>query len=115
MNKLIGYFKLFRGLNLFFIALTMFLVRHFLILGNLDSLGLEYEPAQDTFGFALLVLSTMLVAGAGYVINDYFDVNIDYVNKPEHVTIGTVISRRNAMTLHLVMNITAAIIGIGVG
>jgi len=115
LNQVIGYFKLFRGLNLLFIVLTMCLVRYFLVLHNLDNLGLEYTPALNTFEFCLLIIATVLVASAGYVINDYFDVNIDYVNKPTHVTIGTLISRRHAMILHLVFNAIAAIIGIGLG
>lgn len=47
--------------------------------------------------FFLLSLSTVLIAAAGYVINDYFDVKIDRVNNPTEVIIGKHIKRRVGM------------------
>ena len=32
--------------------------------------------------FFLLVLATMFIAAAGYIINDYFDTQTDMINKP---------------------------------
>jgi 4-hydroxybenzoate polyprenyltransferase len=63
------------------------------------------------FQFALLVFSTMLIAAAGYIINDYFDTRTDLINKPSRVVVGMSISRREAMILHAILNI----IGIGIG
>lgn len=48
----------------------------------------------------LLSLSTALIAGAGYVINDYYDMKIDYVNNPGRVVIGKTVHRRFAILLH---------------
>jgi 4-hydroxybenzoate polyprenyltransferase len=48
----------------------------------------------------LLVLSTVLIAAAGYVINDYYDMKIDFVNRPDRVVIGKSIHRRFAILLH---------------
>ena len=33
--------------------------------------------------FILLIISSLLIAAAGNIINDYFDLNIDEINKPE--------------------------------
>jgi 4-hydroxybenzoate polyprenyltransferase len=46
------------------------------------------------------VLSSVLVASAGYIINDYFDVQIDSINKPTKMVIGKTIKRRWAIILH---------------
>jgi 4-hydroxybenzoate polyprenyltransferase len=43
------------------------------------------KPTLDDFHFFLLVISTLLIAAAGYVINDYFDVKIDSINKPRRI------------------------------
>ena len=59
----------------------------------------------------LLSLSTVLIAAAGYIINDYYDVKIDYVNKPERVIVGKVLKRRVVMAAHSVINL----LGIGIG
>jgi len=52
-----------------------------------------------------LIFTTVSIAAAGYVINDYFDVKIDLINKPEKVLIGQAISRRLAIILHLTLKI----------
>lgn len=59
----------------------------------------------------LLAISTIFVAAAGYVINDYYDVKIDLINKPERVIIGKSIPRRYALLFHTVLSV----IGIAVG
>ena len=38
----------------------------------------------------VLVLSTLFIAAGGYVINDYFDVKIDQINKPNEVFVGRI-------------------------
>ena len=75
----------------------------------LPSAGFELQ--LDNLHFALLVLSTVFIAAAGYIINDYFDTQTDWINKPEKVVIGVAINRRVAMILHTVLNI----IGVGIG
>jgi len=62
--------------------------------------------------FFLLSLSTVLIAAAGFVINDYFDLKIDRINKPEKIIIGKHIKRRVAMGAHVVMNIFGFAIGV---
>lgn len=61
--------------------------------------------------FWLLVTSTTLIAAAGYIINDYFDVKTDIINHPETVVIDKVIKRRTAMLLHLVFSGVGLLLG----
>jgi 4-hydroxybenzoate polyprenyltransferase len=54
---------------------------------------IRFEIAKYSFGvkrlaIQLLILSTVLIAAAGYVINDIFDQDTD-LNKPHQVIIGT--------------------------
>jgi 4-hydroxybenzoate polyprenyltransferase len=51
-----------------------------------------------------------MIAAAGYIINDYFDVRIDKVNKPERLVIDKGIKRRVAMGAHSVINFLALLI-----
>ena len=62
--------------------------------------------------FFLLVFSTLLIAGAGYIINDYFDIRIDRINKPEKVIVGKYIKKRVPMLTHTFMNLIAVLIGL---
>lgn len=52
----------------------------------------------------LLVCSTVMIAAAGYIINDYYDIKIDYINKPERVVIGKGITRRYAILFHVLLS-----------
>lgn len=64
------------------------------------------------FSLFLLSLSTVLIAAGGYVINDYYDVKIDYVNDPERVVVGRTIHRRVAILLHVALSVLGIIIGL---
>jgi 4-hydroxybenzoate polyprenyltransferase len=58
-----------------------------------------------------LSVSTVTVAAAGYIINDYYDVKIDLINKPERVVIGKSISRRYAILMHSWLSIFGVAVG----
>lgn len=101
-----NYLKMIRVVNLVIIAFTQYLTAIFLA-----------SPEENLWtvlsdkGFFLLVLSTVFIASAGYIINDYYDVKIDFVNKPKRVVVGKTLSRRWVIVGQLVLNILA--IGIG--
>ena len=77
---MIAFLKLIRLPNLLIIAFTQYMIRLCLVEPSLD-LSNMYIQMSD-LEFALLVLATVFVAAGGYVINDYFDVRIDRINKP---------------------------------
>lgn len=52
-----------------------------------------------------------MIAAAGYIINDYYDIKIDLVNKPERVVIGHGITRRYAILLHSLLSLAGVAIG----
>ncbi|GAB4285925.1 MAG: geranylgeranylglycerol-phosphate geranylgeranyltransferase [Marinilabiliales bacterium] len=57
------------------------------------------------------MLSTLFIAAAGYIINDYFDRKADIINHPENVIVGFKIHRRAAIILHSVFNFIGVILG----
>jgi len=64
------------------------------------------------FKFLALVFCTVLVAAAGYIINDYIDVKIDMANKPSNVLVGVRIARRKTIITHWVLTLTAAFLSL---
>ena len=99
------YLKLVRYQNLLLLAFMQLIFRYgFLKLQNI------YLSLAD-WQYGLLVLSTMLIAAAGYVINDIMDQETDNDNKPNKVIIGKSISETMAYNLYVGLNI----MGVGIG
>lgn len=105
-----SFLKLIRLPNLLIIAFTQYMVRFCLILPMLKFRSSYFELQLSEVQFFLLVLSTVMIAAAGYIINDYFDVKIDKVNKPERMVIDKGVKRRVAMGAHTVINVIAIVI-----
>lgn len=99
MKALWYFFKLIRIINILVIALTMAVFQYFLSGNNLHSLYDSY--------FLLLVFSVCLIASAGNIINDYFDVKADRINKPESLIIDVHIKRRWAIVFNWLFNFMA--------
>lgn len=105
MKLLLGFFKLIRLPNLFFIALTQLLFQYCIY----QPLYEEQLSSNDHLRFAFILFGSLFIAAGGYVINDYFDVDIDEVNKPNALIVGKIISRRWAMAWHFMLSITGLI------
>lgn len=97
MKKAGDLLRLIRISNLLIITFTQVFAYYFLT----PSLGIQNLLQKE---FIFLLLSTFLVAAGGYIINDYMDVRLDLINKPNKVIVGNTISRRWAMFLHLIIN-----------
>ena len=78
-------------------------------MGEQQSLS-NWQSLAD-WQYGLMVLATICIMAGGYVINNIFDRDIDLVNKPENVVIGTHISEKSAYNLYFALNI----IGVGIG
>jgi 4-hydroxybenzoate polyprenyltransferase len=93
--------KLTRFGNLIIIALSQYFTAGFLI-------GMH---TLNDFKLFLLSISTVAIAAGGYIINDYYDVKIDYINKPDRVVIGKNITRRYAILLHIIISAFGVLVG----
>jgi 4-hydroxybenzoate polyprenyltransferase len=96
----IAFLRLIRFPNLVFIGLTQALFYCIVLLPGYRLPYAVYPIFFAPFLFGLLSLSSILIAAAGYIINDYFDLNIDRVNKPDKLVVEKVIKRRSAILWH---------------
>jgi 4-hydroxybenzoate polyprenyltransferase len=102
MNLVGAFIKMIRLPNLIFIVLTQVLFHVTVLDTILWPVGMR--PAIDGWNFILLSVASVLIAAAGYIINDYFDINIDQVNKPTANVVDKIVSRRWAMAWHFVLS-----------
>ena len=61
--------------------------------------------SHSSHQLGFIILASVLIAAAGYIINDYFDLNIDQINKPDRVIVNNAVSRRWAIFWHLVLSL----------
>jgi 4-hydroxybenzoate polyprenyltransferase len=95
--------------NVLIIILTQMLLRNCILLPYLypgfpDSIS----PLPD---FLILVVVTVLMAVGGYVINDYFDVKTDRINRPGKLIVNRLITGHTAIKLHIILNGIAILLG----
>jgi 4-hydroxybenzoate polyprenyltransferase len=107
------FLRLIRPLNLVIIALSMYSVRLFIyIYAQQFDLNTATAGTWYDLDFFLLVLSTTLIAAGGNIINDYFDVRSDRINKPHKLIISKYIKPRWAIISHWILNTVAITIAI---
>ena len=110
MQQIGQFFRLLRWPNLVFIIITQVLFHFCVILPSAHGELYSFPLRLDQHLFWFIVLASVLIAGAGYIINDYFDLNIDEVNKPDRVIVNKAISRRMAIFWHALFSLAGAIL-----
>ncbi|MEY3843934.1 MAG: hypothetical protein RL293_356 [Bacteroidota bacterium] len=101
------FLKLIRAKNLLIILMTMIGVAYYLMKTN------SFQKVDFHYlDYFLLIFSTMIIAAAGNVINDYFDVKADRINKPEKVIISKFMKPRWAILWHWTFNLVAFLIAV---
>jgi 4-hydroxybenzoate polyprenyltransferase len=108
MKLFSAFLRLVRWPNLVFIILTQALFYYCV-----------YEPlfhSNQLKPLIWIIVASVLIAAAGYIINDYFDLNIDQINKPEKNVFAKTIHRRWAIIWHFAfsfLGILATAIAVG--
>jgi 4-hydroxybenzoate polyprenyltransferase len=108
MNKLQAFLQLIRIKNLVITFVTQLFAYYFL------SRHIGWDQLVEP-RFMSLCLATVFVAAGGYIINDYLDIKLDLINKPEKVVVGQVITRRWTMFWHFLLNGMAVLLGLFIG
>ncbi|WP_091131535.1 geranylgeranylglycerol-phosphate geranylgeranyltransferase [Flavobacterium anhuiense] len=99
------FLKLIRYKNLLMLAFMQLLFRYAFLKQQ------EVPLALSDWQYGLLILSTILLAAAGYVINNIYDVGTDSINKPNDVVVGKGITETAAYNIYIGLNISGVAIG----
>lgn len=108
---MIVYLKLLRFQNLLFIAFIQFAMHQTVLTPILQTFGFETSFLEMGY-FYLLIAATVFIAAGGYVLNDYFDIKIDKINRPNQQIVGTIISRKKSMILYQLLTAVGILIGL---
>lgn len=102
-------FLLLRPFNLLLVALTAYLTWSAAIGGVFGYINMSLHMSPATF--AWLAVSLVLISAGGYVINDYYDQQIDHENKPQRQIVGKHISSSAAMVIYGVVTLAGLFAG----
>lgn len=108
-NKIRCWSSMLRIPNLLIIVLTQYLLGYGIIRPVMNMQ--RVDPPLGHLNFLILVLITILIAAAGYIINDHFDVNTDRKNKPGKNMLEGMISVRLALRAYYIFNGIAILAG----
>lgn len=100
MDKIKNILQLVRFSNLFFLGVLVYVMDKWVVSYVLDA---EMFNGQGLPWYILLLIAaaTILIAAGGYVINDYFDIKIDRINRPDQLIVTQYISKETAMRLSI--------------
>lgn len=111
-EKIGVYFRLVRGGNLLFVAMLLYVMEKWVATPLLQR---EMFPEQMPWWvLTLLILATVCIAAGGYVINDYFDIKIDRINRPDRLIVPDIVSKNTAMRLFQCLTAVGIVMGIAV-
>jgi 4-hydroxybenzoate polyprenyltransferase len=97
------------------IIITQLLVRNCIIMPAFKTAYFitgEFPSHLSVFHFSLIVFTTVIIAAGGYIINDYFDVHMDEINKPGKNIVGKIISGKSARVWFYIFSLTGTLTGL---
>lgn len=109
ITKIPAFLKLIRWPNLLIILFVQ-LALYYVVIGKIYTVAGVKSSILD-INLQMLVFATVLVAAAGYIINDYFDMRVDRINKPESMVLGRKLESRTGIVLHQILSAIAVLIG----
>lgn len=99
-----GILNLIRWKNLLMIAFMQCLIRY----GFFQAFALN--TVLNDFQFVLLITATLSIAAAGNIINDIYDIETDFINKPHKLIVGKLLSEKSAFNFFIIFNVVGVII-----
>ncbi|MDA8728435.1 geranylgeranylglycerol-phosphate geranylgeranyltransferase [Flavicella sp.] len=103
---LLGLFSVMRGYNISIVVLAQYLASIFI-----------FNPGQPLlatvldFHLFLTVLASSLVIAAGYIINHFYDVEVDRINKPIKSRIDNLVSQKTKLIIYFILNTVGVLMG----
>ena len=104
------YLKLIRYKNLIFVGVIQILIYWSVITPTLQTYGI-YSQSPGWIVWCS-ILATILIAGGGYIINDYFDVKIDRINRADRLIVTRSIQKHEAMLYYQTVTALGVVLGI---
>ena len=105
-----NYLRLIRWQNLLFLGILVWVMEKWVCVPVLHAAGFGEVMAWPVL--CLLIGAVVFTGAAGYIINDYFDVKIDRINRPDKLIVTRTVSKEQAMWLYRIVAVIGAVLGL---
>jgi 4-hydroxybenzoate polyprenyltransferase len=103
--KFLSLFSVIRGYNILIIVIAQYLASIFIMAHHLP----VKQVVLDSNLF-LIVISTALAIGSGYLINNFYDSEKDLINRPKKTLLDNYVSQKTKLGVYFVLNFLSVII-----
>jgi len=105
LSKILSFFSVVRGYNIFVIALAQYLAAIFILSPEIRALAviLDYQ-------LFILVLASSLTIASGYIINNFYDAKKDLINRPRKAMIDRLVSQQTKLKVYFTINFIVVLI-----
>lgn len=104
--KFLSLLSVVRGYNIAIIVLAQYLAAIFIF-----SPDLSLKDVVFNLDLYFIVLATICVIAAGYIINNFYDSKKDFINKPIKSKIDNIVSQRIKLNIYFFLNFIGVIFG----
>ncbi len=105
--KLISLLSVVRGYNILVIVLAQYLAAIFIFAPKLP-----LKAVVLNVQLYLIVLASTCVIASGYIINNFYDVKKDLINRPEKHKLDSIVSQKLKLQLYFLLNFLGVIFGL---
>lgn len=103
---IIGMLSVMRGYNILVVVVAQYLASIFIFSPEKPLRTILFDPH-----LFITVFATSLVIAAGYIINSFYDSEVDKINKPIKSKIDNFVSQKTKLRTYFVLNATGFFLG----
>ena len=104
--KFISLLSVVRGYNIWVIVIAQYLAAIFIFAPKLPLKSIVLN-----IDLYFIVLSSTCVIAAGYIINNFYDVKKDIINRPEKHKLDSILSQKRKLQLYFLLNFMGTLFG----
>ncbi|MEN8187704.1 MAG: geranylgeranylglycerol-phosphate geranylgeranyltransferase [Bacteroidota bacterium] len=97
--KFLSMLSVVRGYNIFIIVLAQYLAAIFIFSPEKSLKDILFD-----IDLYFIVLATICVIAAGYIINNFYDAEKDQINKPIKSKIDSIVSQKTKLNIYFLLN-----------
>lgn len=107
LKKIFSLLSVIRGYNILVLVIAQYLAAIFIF-----SPEKSIKPIIFDFDLLYIVLASVCVVAAGYIINNFYDVKVDRINRPLKTGLDNYVKQETKLTLYFFLNFLGFIFGL---